>query len=55
MAEGKFKFPSRISVCDEVISKASTARNIGVVYDTFVAMENHVTAICKAGFYHLRK
>ena len=43
-----------ISVCDEVISKASTARNIGIVYDTFVSMENHVTAICKAGFYHLR-
>ena len=43
-----------ISVCEEVISKASTARNIGVVYDTFVSMENHVTAICKAGFYHLR-
>ena len=30
------------------------ARNIGDVDDTFVSMENHVTAVCKAGFYHLR-
>ena len=42
-----------ISVWDKVISKSSVARNIGVLYDTFMPMEHHVTAVCKAGFYHL--
>ena len=37
-----------------VISKSSVARNIGVLYDTFIPMEHHVTAVRKAGFYHLR-
>ena len=32
----------------------SAAGNIGVLYDTSISMEHHVTAVCKAGFYHLR-
>ena len=43
-----------ISVCDELISKTSTARNIGLLYDTVMSMEHPVTAVCKAGFFHLR-
>ena len=43
-----------ISVCGEVISMSSAARSIGVLYDTSMSMEQHVTAVCKAGFYHLR-
>ena len=43
-----------ITVCDELISKTSTGKNIGVLYDTIISMELHVTAVCKAGFYHLR-
>ena len=46
--------PPLISVCDELISKTSTARNIGVLYDTVMSMEHHVTAVFKAGFLHLR-
>ena len=43
-----------ISVCDELISKTSTAGNIGVMYDTVMSMEHHITAVCKAGFFYLR-
>ena len=43
-----------ISVCDELISKTSTARNIGLLYDTVMSMEHPVTAVCKAGFFHCR-
>ena len=43
-----------ISDCDEVISMSSAARNIGVLYDSSLSMEHHVTAVCKAGFCHLR-
>lgn len=32
------------------INKPSTVRNIVVVQDTVVSLENHVTARCKAGF-----
>ena len=43
-----------ISVWYKVVSKSSAARNTGVQYDTFMPIEHHVTAVCKAGFYHLR-
>ena len=43
-----------ISVCDEEINRSAKARNIGVIYDTSMSMENHIMAICKAAFYHLR-
>ncbi|KAL9951813.1 hypothetical protein ACROYT_G044545 [Oculina patagonica] len=43
-----------ISVCDEDIDLSSKARNIGVIFDTSMSMENHITAICKSAFYHLR-
>ena len=43
-----------ILVCGEVISMSSAARSIGVLYDTSMSMEHHVTAVCKAGFYHPR-
>ena len=43
-----------ISVCDEEINRSAKARNIGVIYDSSMSMENHIMAICKAAFYHLR-
>ena len=43
-----------ISVCDEEINRSAKARNIGVIYDASMSMENHIMAICKAAFYHLR-
>ena len=43
-----------ISVCDELISKISTARNIGVLYDTVMSVKHHFTAVCKASFFNLR-
>ena len=43
-----------ISVCDEEINQSAKARNIGVIYDTSMSMENHIMAVCKAAFYHLR-
>ena len=43
-----------ISVCDEEINLSSKARNIGVIFDTSMSMDNHIAAICKSAFYHLR-
>ena len=43
-----------ISVCDELISKTSTARNIGVLYDTVMSVKHNLTAVCKARFFNLQ-
>ena len=32
----------------------SSAKNIGVVFDQEMTLVEHVTAICKTGFFHLR-
>ena len=45
---------STISVCDEEINRSTKARNVGVIYDSYMSMENHIMAICKAAFFHLR-
>ena len=41
-------------VCDDVIHRKSHARNIGVMMDSSLTMEQHITNTCKSGFYHLR-
>ena len=43
-----------ISVCDEEINRSTKARNVGVIYDSSMSMENHIMAICKAALFHLR-
>ena len=43
-----------ISVCDEEINQSTKARNVGVIYASSMSMENHIMAICKAAFFHLR-
>ena len=40
-----------ISVCDEEINRSTKARNVGVIYDSSMSMENHIIAICKAAFF----
>lgn len=41
-------------VCGDVICRKLKARNIGVMMDSSLSMEQHITNICKSGFYHLR-
>jgi hypothetical protein len=43
-----------LSVCDNVIHISAEARNIGVLMDSTLYMEQHVANICKTCFYHLR-
>ena len=43
-----------ISVCDKEIDLSSKARNIAVIFDTSMSMENHIAAMCMSAFYHLR-
>ena len=34
-----------ISVCDEEINRSTKARNVGVIYDSSLSMENHIMAM----------
>ena len=42
------------SMDDVQIKPASSVRNIGIIFDSIMSMEDQVTAICKATHYHLR-
>ena len=43
-----------MSVGDEQILPKSSARNLGVTFDEWCNMEEHVKKICKTSYYHLR-
>lgn len=43
-----------VLIYDEVIQPTPMARNIGVTFDSFMSMEQHVNATCKSAFYGLR-
>lgn len=43
-----------IQVCNELIEPSTTARNIGVIFDSAMTMEAQVNSMCKSAFFHLR-
>ena len=43
-----------IIVGSDLIYPSETAKNLGIVFDTTLSLEKQVTAICKAGLYHIR-
>jgi len=46
------KFP--ITILDHETSPAVSARNLGVIFDSELKFDQHVTQICKSCFYHIR-
>ena len=44
----------KIAVGSDLIYPSETVKNLGTVFDTTLSLEKQVTAVCKAGFYHLR-
>lgn len=45
---------SSVSVCSETIQSSTHVKNIGVIFDSSMSMDQHITEICKSAFYHLR-
>ena len=43
-----------IVVGSDLIFPSETVKNLGTVFDTSLSLEKQVTAVCKAGFYHLQ-
>ena len=43
----------RIIIGDETMIPSSNVRNIGVVFNSFLNMANHLSAICRTAYLHL--
>lgn len=37
------------------ISPSTAVRNLGVIFDSHLSMESHISVICKKAFFHLRR
>ena len=46
--------PSTISIGTENITASSTVRNLGVLFDSGMSMEDHITSVCRRSFMALR-
>ena len=44
---------SRINIGQEAIVPAPSAKNLGVVLDSLLKMEDHVSGICRTAYYHI--
>ena len=45
--------PLNITICDHNISPTYKAKNLGVVFNSHLAMEDHISSICKGLNHHL--
>jgi len=43
-----------VTVCNELVTSSSDARNLGVQFDNCLSMTSHVTTVCQSAFFHLR-
>ena len=43
-----------LSVATTQVSLSSSVKNLGVIFDSCLRMEEHVNAVCKTAFFHLR-
>ena len=50
---GKLDIP-HINICDNQISPARQARNIGFIFDSIMDCRAQITQTCKSGWFHLR-
>ena len=52
--EEKLSRDQKITVGATSIDKSSKARNLGVIFDNNMNMEQHITGVCKSANFHLR-
>lgn len=43
-----------INIGSEIVNSSSSARNLGVVMDSVLNMEDHITSVCRSCYFHLR-
>ena len=45
---------SSIVIGEELVTASSSARNLGVLFDSQLSMETHISTICRSAYSHLR-
>jgi len=45
---------NNLVIASETVDCSTTAKNIGVIFNSSLSMLRHVTAVCKSSFFHLR-
>ena len=45
---------TELTIGDSVIKPAEMVKNLGVMFDKNLSMDNQVKSVCKAGFYHIK-
>ena len=43
-----------LNICGDQIRASASARNIGVIFDSYMNFECQVSSVCKASFFHIR-
>ena len=46
---------SSISFQGTILSPTDSTRNLGVIFDKDLSCKNHISAICKTSYYHIRQ
>ena len=44
-----------ITIGEYCVQSSSSARNLGVIVDKSLSMEDHVNSVCKSAFFHIRR
>lgn len=46
---------SSISIQGTILTPTDSTRNLGVIFDKDLSFKNHISAICKTSYYHIRQ
>jgi hypothetical protein len=50
----KFECLNSVKLGDTIIQRSTSARNLGVIFDSSLSFTNHVNSVCKSAHYHIR-
>ena len=45
--------PSTVEVGNHIVNPSSSTRNLGVIFDSSLNLNNHINQICKASFFYI--
>ena len=43
-----------VNVCESHITQSLKVRDLGVIFDQFLNFDDHITAICRSTYFHIR-
>ena len=54
-SDRKLTFQAYIRIGDVQVAPCFDARNLGVVFDRFMNLDQHITTVCQSSYAHLRR